>query len=224
MFAEDEPAGSGDALASFFALSLDMLCVCDFNGYFTRVNPAFERVLGHTAEAMTRAPFMSFVHPDDHDGTLGEFAKIQQGGETLAFENRYRCRDGSYRWLQWSSTTDHDVGRIYAVARDVTDAKAAQDELRSLLAEQAALRRVAELVARESEPAEVFATVAEEAGLLLGADATAMLRHEPGGGTTLVGGWTRAIGSPLCADDAPSAGGSSATCTTAPSSGYSRSR
>lgn len=91
---------------------------------------------------------MSFVHPDDHEATEAEYASVIGGSESLAFENRWRHRDGSYRWLQWATTTDHDVELIYAAARDIIDAKRAEMELRSLLAEQAALRRVATLVAR----------------------------------------------------------------------------
>src|SRR5262245_50188855 len=103
----------------FFALSLDVMCVANFDGFFTRVNPAFERVLGYAREQLLGAPFMRFVHPEDHNATLGEFDSIVRGGETLAFENRYRASDGSYRRPQWSSITDHDAGLIYAVARDV---------------------------------------------------------------------------------------------------------
>jgi PAS domain S-box-containing protein len=188
------PAGGRRAredLERFFALSLDMLCVADFNGYFTRVNPAFERVLGHTGEELMREPFMSFVHPDDREATAAQLEFTLGGGETLAFENRYRCRDGTYRWLQWASTTDRGVGLIYAVARDVTDAKQSEAELRALLAEQAALRRVATLVAREGEHAEVVAVVAEEVGKLLSALAAGVMRYEPAGRGTVVGTWTR---------------------------------
>ena len=195
--ADHEAAGPGDALRAqddlerFFALSLDMLCVADFDGFFTRVNPAFERVLGHTSEEMLREPFMSFVHPEDRESTLAEFGSILSGGESVAFENRYRCRDGSYRWIQWASTTDREVGLIYAVARDVTDARQAEAELRTLLDEQAALRRVATLVAREGEHAGLFAAVAEEVGRLLSAEAAGIVRYEPQRVGTVVGTWSR---------------------------------
>ena len=69
------------------------------------MNPAFERVLGDSSEELLRQPFISFVHPDDREATEADYASILAGGETLAFENRYRCRDGSYRWLQWASTS-----------------------------------------------------------------------------------------------------------------------
>jgi PAS domain S-box-containing protein len=96
---------SREDLERFFELSLDLLCVADFSGRLTRMNPAFKRVLGHSSEELLRQPFISFVHPDDREATEADYASILAGGETLAFENRYRCRDGSYRWLQWASTS-----------------------------------------------------------------------------------------------------------------------
>jgi PAS domain S-box-containing protein len=190
-------APAGDELESFFALSLDMLCVANFDGLFTRVNPAFERVLGYARDELEGALFMSFVHPEDHDATLREFQSILDGGETLAFENRYRRNDGTYRWLQWSSITDRGAGLIYAVARDVTEAKRTEKKLRVLLAEQAALRRVATAVAREGEHAEVFAVVAEEVGQLLGADGAGLVRYEPDGHGLVVGSWSRTGAHPV---------------------------
>jgi signal transduction histidine kinase len=136
------------------------------------------------------------VHPEDHDATLGEFESILGGGETRAFENRYRRADGSYRWLQWSSITDRDAGLIYAVARDVTEAKHAEKKLRVLFGEQAALRRVATVVACEGEHAEVFA-VAEEVGQLLGADGAGLVRYEPDGHAVVVGSWSRSGAHPV---------------------------
>jgi hypothetical protein len=110
---------------------------------------------------------------------------------------RFRCADGTYRWLQWVSATDRDAGLIYAVARDVTDARHADAKLRRLLAEQGALRRVATLVARESEPGEVFAVVAEEIGRLLGADAAGVVRYDSEGQGEIVGTWTGEAAPPL---------------------------
>ena len=184
-------------LERFFALSRDMLCVADFNGFLRRVNPAFERALGHSAEALLREPFVSFVHPDDRDATLAEYTSVLNGGEALEFENRYRSRDGSYRWLQWASATDRDAGLIYAVARDVTEAKQAAAKLQALLVEQNALRRVATLVAREGEHVEVFAVVAEEVGRLLEADAAGIVRYETDGQGLIVGAWSRAGAPPV---------------------------
>jgi PAS domain S-box-containing protein len=209
--AADDRAEERDALARpsppaadlerFFAQSLDMLCVADFDGHLTRVNPGFTRVLGHASEVLLREPFLNFVHPDDREATAAEYAATMRGDEALAFENRWRCNDGSYRWLQWSSVTDRDVGLVYAVARDVTDATQAEAKLRSLLAEQGALRRVATLVAREGGHSEVVAAVAEEVGRLLSAEAAGVVRYEPSGQGAVVGTWSRSGVPPLPAGE-----------------------
>jgi PAS domain S-box-containing protein len=193
-------ADAREALERFFTLSLDLLCVADFHGHFARVNPAFERVLGHSSEVLLREPFMSFVHPADHAATNAAYAHVLGGADLFGFENRYRCIDGSYRWMQWATTTDREVELIYTVGRDVTAAKTSEAELRGLLAEQAALRRVATLVAREAEYAEVVAAVAEEVGKLLSAKAARVVRYESEGRGTVVGEWGRGTSPPLHTD------------------------
>jgi PAS domain S-box-containing protein len=190
-----------EELERFFALSLEMLAVADFDGHLTRVNPAFTRVLGHASDVVLGEPFMNFVHPDDREATAAEYTATMRGGEALAFENRWRCADGSYRWLQWVSVTDADARLVYAAARDVTEAKQSEAALRSLLAEQAALRRVATLVAREGEHSEVVAAVAEEVGKLLSAEAAGVVRYEPWGQGTVVGTWSRSGVPPLPAGE-----------------------
>jgi PAS domain S-box-containing protein len=115
----------------FFTLSLDMLCICGFDGFLQRLNPAWERTLGHTLDEMMSRPFLDFVHPDDRESTLGEFAKlINESHLTLTFENRYRCKDGSYRWLLWTATPYHEGTLVYAAARDITERKSAEEALR----------------------------------------------------------------------------------------------
>ena len=113
-----------------FAVSRDMLCTAGFDGYFRRVNPAFERVLGYTKNEMLSQPFLSFIHPDDHEATIAEMQKIASGRETIFFENRYRCKDGSCKWMQWTAISDFDQQLIYASARDVTERKQAVEALR----------------------------------------------------------------------------------------------
>jgi PAS fold len=159
-------------------------------------------VLGYSRKEVLSEPFLNFVHPDDREATLGEYASVLSGGESLEFENRWRCHDGSYRWLQWATATDRDADLIYAVARDVTEAKQTAAKVQTLLAEQAALRRVATLVAREGEGerVEVFAVVAEEVGRLLAADAAGVVRYEPDGQGVIVGAWSRAGEPPLPSD------------------------
>lgn len=112
-----------EELERFFSLSIDLLCIAGFDGYFRRVNPAFERVLGYSADALVARPFLDYVHPDDRAQTLSEMEKLRGGVPTVAFENRYRRADGSYVWLAWTSMPVRDDGLLYAVARDMTEQK-----------------------------------------------------------------------------------------------------
>ena len=119
----------------FFRLSRDLLAIADFNGHFKRVNPAWEQALGWTPEELLARPYLEFVHPDDRESTLAEAAKLTTGAVTITFENRYRCKDGSYRWLQWNSTPLPERGVIYADARDITHLKQAEEQLHRYAAE-----------------------------------------------------------------------------------------
>jgi diguanylate cyclase (GGDEF)-like protein/PAS domain S-box-containing protein len=118
--------------ARHFELSQDMACVAGFDGYFKRVNPAFERILGYSEEDLLGRPFLDFVHPDDRGGTEEEAAAIAEGGGTVQFRNRYLAKDGSVRWIEWTSQPVFEEETIYAVARDVTDRKALEEELERL--------------------------------------------------------------------------------------------
>jgi PAS domain S-box-containing protein len=130
----------------FFALSIDMLCIAHFSGNFKRLNAAWEKTLGFSLEELQSVPMFDFVHPEDRQRTLDQNLKVKNGGRALAFENRYRCKDGSYRWLLWNATADLEHEVIYSVARDITERKRADEERERLLRElQAALAEVREL-------------------------------------------------------------------------------
>jgi PAS domain S-box-containing protein len=133
----------------FFAVSIDLLCFLDYRGYFKRLNPAWERTLGFTRDELMSKPFIEFVHPDDRDRTLKQNRAVRDGNQALGFENRYVCKDGSFRWLLWNASPDADRRVIYSVARDITDRKQAEEqrermvsELRAALAEVRTLREI----------------------------------------------------------------------------------
>lgn len=141
----------GEALDEerFFEASLDMLCVLDHTGYFKRLNVAWEHTLGFTRDELRSRPFIEFVHPDDRERTLAQNARVRAGDQALAFENRYRHRNGSYRWLHWNASSDSGARVIYSVARDVTEARRAREErevlvrqLQGALAEVKTLRSI----------------------------------------------------------------------------------
>ncbi|MCU1427662.1 MAG: two-component system sensor kinase [Actinomycetia bacterium] len=173
-----------------FDLSLDLLAIAGFDGYFKRVNPAIERTLGYSSEQLLSRPFSDFVHPEDRESTLEALSALAGGEEVVQFENRYVCSDGSARWLEWSTRPVPHERRLYAAARDVTDRRRAETQSRVLADEQAALRRVATLVARGAAATDVFDAVTAEVGQLLPADATQMSCYNSDGTVTSVARWS----------------------------------
>jgi PAS domain S-box-containing protein len=116
-----------EELDRFFNVSLDLMGIANAEGYFLRLNPAAEKILGYTQEELVSRPFLDFVHPDDVDRTREAISTLASQQKVSSFENRYRCKDGTYRWLQWSSAPGGSL--IYAAARDITDRKQAQQAL-----------------------------------------------------------------------------------------------
>lgn len=116
-------------LEQFFSLSVDLLTIGSFDGYLTRVNPAVIEVLGYSPEEFCSQPYIYWVHPDDRDITLAEAQKLATGATSIGFENRYRTRDGLYKWLSWTSVPVPEEGAIYSVGRDISDRKHLEQEL-----------------------------------------------------------------------------------------------
>jgi PAS domain S-box-containing protein len=127
----------------FFNLSVDMMCVVGFDGYFKRVNQAFKTTLGYETELLNR-PFFEFLHPEDVKPTEEFVARIAAGDMKSEFSNRYRAANGSYRLLSWTGVPDYKLGVTYAVARDITDTKNLEEQLRASKARLVTAERVAQ--------------------------------------------------------------------------------
>ena len=124
-----------EELDRFFDVSLDMLCIAGFDGYFKRVNPAWHRILGYTEQELLGRPYMDFVHPDDRNATGAQAKTLSDGREVITFENRYRHKDGTIRWLLWTSAPLPAKQIIYGAARDITERKEAEETLGTLVRE-----------------------------------------------------------------------------------------
>src|SRR6266478_2634364 len=136
----------------FINLSVDMFCIAGFDGFFKTLNPSFERTLGFTAEELLAKPYLEFIHPDDRQSTIVQAHRVETH-EVLAFENRYLCKDGSYKWLLWNAVSVREQEVIYAVARDITERKRDEAEKRKFAESLAASNQELELRNREVQRA-----------------------------------------------------------------------
>ena len=133
-----------EELDRFFTLSLDMLAIAGFDGYFKRVNPAWQRVLGYSEAELLSRPYMDLVHPDDRAETREQAARLTNGHEIIYFENRYLHKDGTIRWLLWASTPFPQQQIVYGTAHDITERKAAEETLASYARELEGSQRALE--------------------------------------------------------------------------------
>ena len=162
-------------------MSPALLAVAGLDGYLKRFNPAFE-VFGYSREELLSRPWIEFAHPHDRERMAQAAAALESGTDVVELSNRVVCRDGSLRWVEWKTRVVREEGLFYAAGRDVTESRHAAEE-------QAALRRVATLVARETAPDAVFAAVVREVGELLGVDATHLGRFDEDGTVVSVAQW-----------------------------------
>jgi PAS domain S-box-containing protein len=139
--AEESLQQKTEELDQFFNLSLELLCIANTDGYFIRLNPAWERSLGYSREELLAKRFLDFVHPDDLERTHKVVSTLASQQKVIYFENRYRCKDGTYRWLEWNSAPAGNL--IYAAAHDVTERLKEEVEIRQHREELAHVTRVA---------------------------------------------------------------------------------
>lgn len=114
----------------FFNNSNDLCLIANMGGYFETINPNLEKVLGFSEKELTTKPFINFVHPDDIAATLHEFERQQSGAVVMNFTHRFLKKDGSYVWIDWNSIPNSATGKIYAIGRDITDRKNAEEQLK----------------------------------------------------------------------------------------------
>lgn len=176
---------AADELLHFFNESPDLLCIAGFDGKFKRLNPAWSPLLGWTHEELRVGPFLDFVHPDDRAATVAVMDNLDTGAITFSFENRYRCKDGSWKYLRWTASPLKDRQEIYAIARDVTRQKHLEMQLLAMTEHEqqrissdlhdslgphlAAIRYAANFLADELRPCDpVVAAKADQIGVMVG--------------------------------------------------------
>ncbi|KKK53681.1 hypothetical protein LCGC14_3092350, partial [marine sediment metagenome] len=119
-----------EELESIFNLSVDMICIASMT-HFIKVSPSFEKVLGYTEDELLRIPYIELIHPDDIQPTKDTLEeKLKKGEPAIGFHNRYRHKDGSYRWFEWMTKPILERGLLYAIARDITERKRAEEALK----------------------------------------------------------------------------------------------
>ena len=152
ILAEEKTREKSEELDRIFSLSLDLLCIVDVEGHFLKLNPAWEQMLGYSLEELEGRSFMELIHPDDIAATAQITDTLAAGKDVIDFTNRYRCKDGSYRWIEWRSKP-YLQNLIYAAARDITERKQAEEAIYELNAtlEQHVQERTAQLLASNQE-------------------------------------------------------------------------
>lgn len=145
-----------------FERIIDGVCVAGFDGYFKRVNPSWVKTLGWSVDELLQRPILDFVHPDDHDGVISARRQLHTGTSLQHLINRYICKDGSYRWMEWRSVAHAERRLVYAVARDITEQKINEERLHKARQDQLDLQRRLVFAERMASVGTLAAGVAHE--------------------------------------------------------------
>jgi PAS domain S-box-containing protein len=119
----------------FFRLSIELLAISDYQGVFTQTNPTWQKTLGYAEGTLHGRNLQEFIHPDDQATTREIVANILKADTSLYFESRFRAADDSYRWLGWTVAPFAAEGLLYIFARDMTERREREDEIRRLNAD-----------------------------------------------------------------------------------------
>jgi len=152
-----------EELERFFRLIPDLVCIASADGHFLKINPAWQESLGYTMQEILAKPFLDLIHPDDRAATMKEVGRQLAGEATMQFSNRYRCKDGSYRWLEWKATPAVGGKLLFASARDITERRQAEARIQKLTRLYTTLSQTNKTIVRAKRREELFLNICEGA-------------------------------------------------------------
>lgn len=168
---EEQLQKNQEELERFFSVALDLLCIADIDGNFRRINKSWEGVLGYKVDELEGRSYLDFLHPDDLDVTLQALADLKQQKMVRGLVNRYRCKDGSYRYLEWYAQPYDDL--LYCAAHDITERQQVEERLRKSDAHLQAAQRIAKLGSWEFDIKTEVIYWSDEVFRIFGRDPTA---------------------------------------------------
>ncbi|MGB3615433.1 MAG: PAS domain S-box protein [Elainellaceae cyanobacterium] len=173
-------------LEKFFDVAPSLLCIAGLDGYFKRLNSSFGKILGYTNDELLAEPFLNFIHPEDQAATQAELERLAAGELSIAFENRCRIKQGSYRWLAWNAIASPEDGLIYAAAHDVTDRKHDEQALARQYHQGQILSEIIRKISELLDPKDILQTTVAEVRNLLDCSHVLIIECDDAGVGTVV--------------------------------------